>query len=59
MIVTNLLCNKDINLKEIVDIPFYIKKTQVIEQYHHSINMRKDATTVLKALKDYYPEYFI
>ena len=59
MIVTNLLCNKDINLREIADVPFYIRKTQVVKQYHHNVNTRKDATTVLKALKDYYPEYFI
>ena len=59
MIITNLLCNKDIDTSKITDISFYIKKVTAVKQHHGNINMQKDATTVLNVLKELYPEYFI
>lgn len=59
MIITNLLCNNDIDTSKIKDIKWYIRKVQVIEKFSGNKAKVKDATTVLNVLKQLYPEYFI
>ena len=59
MIITNLLCNKDIDTDKIINMQYYILKIMAIKHYQNNTDREKDATTVLNVLKELYPEYFI
>jgi hypothetical protein len=53
MIITNLLCNKDIDTNKIKNMEWYIIRLQAIKKFS------EDANTILNSLKQSHPEYFI
>ena len=52
---------KDIDLLEISSLKFYIKKLEALSAstYEHQKKLKKDATKMLKIIREIYPEYFI
>jgi len=56
-----LTFKEDFDISTIKDVSFYISKVKAVlaGEWEHQNDMRKDAKVILKALKEYYPQYFI